>query len=341
LLASGRTVLIELPGGIMSSLRRGGVAVLVACCSTGWPALAFGQAFPAKPVRIVVPYTPGGLTDTVTRHVAQKMQEGLGQNVLVENRPGAGTIVAADYVAKQAPDGYTTFLGTTSLAINPTLYGKVPYDAFRDFAPVGMMARSSFVMMVHPSLPVTNVKAFIALARQYPGKLDYSSSGSGAVNHLCGELFKSMAGVKMNHIPYKGGIPAAMDLMAGQVQVMFPATLEAIGHLRTGKVRALGISGAKRSPALPDIPTIAEAGLPGYDATFWQALFVPAGTPAAAIQRIHAELARAVGSKELRDKLDPQGAELESGSPAELTALLKAETARWSKVVRDSGARAE
>jgi tripartite-type tricarboxylate transporter receptor subunit TctC len=261
---------------------------------------------------------------------------------VVENRPGAGTAIAAELVAKAAPDGYTLMLGTVSShAINPALNPKLPFDPLRDFTPIAPVASIPFALLVHPSVPARTVPELIGYARSKPGKLDYSSAGSGTSNHLAGELFEAMTGTYMVHIPYRGSAPALQDLVAGRVSVMFDLVLTAAPHVRSGAVRGLAVTGAKRSAALPDLPTIAESGLPGYEVSAWFAVFGPAGLPRPVVDRLNAEIARALAEPDLRQRLASQGAETLACSPDEFAAYLKAEIAKWDKVVRDAGVRPE
>lgn len=298
------------------------------------------QAYPSRPIRLVVPFPPGGSADILGRALGQKLGERLGQSVVVENRPGAGTAIAAELVAKAAPDGYTLMLGTVSShAINPALNPKLPFDPLRDFTPVAPVAAIPFALLVHPSVPARTVPELVGYARSKPGKLDYSSAGSGTSNHLAGELFESMTGTHMVHIPYRGSAPALQDLIAGRVAVMFDLVLTAAPHVRSGAVRGLAVTGTKRSAALPELPTIAESGLPGYDVTAWFGVFGPAGLPRPVVDRLNAEIARALAAPDLQRRLVSQGADTLTGSPDEFAAYLKSETVKWAKVVRDAGVR--
>jgi tripartite-type tricarboxylate transporter receptor subunit TctC len=322
----------------LSALLRG----LVLAASVLAVQAVHAQAYPSRPIRLVVPFPPGGSADILGRALGQKLGEGLGQSVVVENRPGAGTAIAAELVAKAAPDGYTLMLGTVSShAINPALNPKLPFDPLRDFTPIAPVASIPFALLVHPSVPARTVPELIGYARSKPGKLDYSSAGSGTSNHLAGELFEAMTGTYMVHIPYRGSAPALQDLVAGRVSVMFDLVLTAAPHVRSGAVRGLAVTGAKRSAALPDLPTIAESGLPGYEVSAWFAVFGPAGLPRPVVDRLNAEIARALAEPDLRQRLASQGAETLAGSPDEFAAYLKAEIAKWDKVVRDAGVRPE
>jgi len=305
------------------------------------PAL-LAQTYPARPIRMVVPYPAGGTTDLLARGIAQKMGEALGQQVVVENRTGAGGNIGSDLVAKSKPDGYTLLMGTiASHAINPNLYRDLPYDAVKDFAPIALVATLPNLLVVNPTVPVKTVKELIALARARPGELAFASAGSGTTQHLSGEIFKKMAGVDMLHIPYKGNAPAVTDLVGGQVQVMFDNIPISLQQVRAGKLRALAVTGPRRSPVLPDIPTIAEAALPGYSVTSWFALFAPAGTPQDIVALLNRETNKALADPALHRQLADQGIETGSGTPAQLAAHIQAEIQRWKKIVADSGARVD
>jgi len=253
--------------------------------------VAAAQNYPTKPIRLVVPFPAGGTTDILARAAAQKLSEALGQQVVVDNRPGAGGNIGADIVAKSAPDGYTLLMGTVGThAINPSLYTKMPYDHFKDFVPVVLVAGVPNVLVVTPSLPVNSVQDLIKLAKEKPGQINFASSGSGTSIHLSGELFKTMTGVEMTHVPYKGSSPALTDLMGGQVQLMFDNLPSALPQIKGGKLRAIAVTSTKRAPALPDIPTMAESGLPGFEASSWFGVLAPAGTPPAVVTRINTEI---------------------------------------------------
>ena len=290
-------------------------------------------------MRFVVGFTPGGPSDILARAVGQKLAERWKQQVLVENRPGAGGNLAAAEVAKAPADGYTWLLGNNSiLATNAALYRSLPYDPVKDFAPVALVAVQPNILVVHPSLPVSSVSELIRLAKQSPGKLNYASSGAGAAAHLAGELFKAMAGVDMVHVPYKGAQPALTDLLAGQVQLMFATSASAIPYVKAGRLRALAVTTAQRSPSVPDLPTVSES-LPGFEATTWHGVVVPAGTPI--VEQLNRELNAVLHDGELRDRLAALGAEVVTGTPRDFADYIAREIPKWSKVVRDSGARAE
>ncbi len=303
---------------------------------------AFAQAFPAKPVRIVVPFPPGGGTDIGTRILAQKLSEAWGQSVVIENKGGAAGIVGTEFVAKAAPDGYTLMMGNIGThAINVSLYKKLPYDPVRDFAPISHIAGLPLFLLVHPSVPANSTTDLVALLKSRPGQFDYSSSGSGGSMHVAAELFKSMAGVRIVHIPYKGGGPAVADLIAGQVKISFATVLETLGHVKSGRVRALAVTSSRRSLAAPEFPTVAESGLPGYESTSWLALFAPAGTPREIVARVSADAARVMNTPEVRERFVAQGADPIGSTSEQLAAVLARDIAKYAKVMRDSGTQPE
>jgi tripartite-type tricarboxylate transporter receptor subunit TctC len=314
------------------------VAIAFAVLAPG----AQAQSYPDKPIRLVCPFPPGGAVDIASRAVAHELTQILGQPVTVDNRPGAGGNIGADIAAKSAPDGYTLLMTTSGImAINPALYSKLPFDTIKDFAPVSMVVLLNNVLVVNPSLPVKSVKDLIALAKAQPGKLTYASSGNGTSIHLSGELFKSMTGVDMLHIPYKGSAPAITDLLGGQVDMMFDNIPSSLPQIKAGKLRALAVTGAKRSRLLPDLPTIAEAGVPGYDSYVWFGIVAPAGTPPAVIARLNAALAKAAATPAFRDRLTEQGYEVLSSTPAQMASNIRSEIAKWGKIVKASGARVD
>ncbi|HEX9192399.1 MAG TPA: tripartite tricarboxylate transporter substrate binding protein [Burkholderiales bacterium] len=299
---------------------------------------ATAQNYPSRPVRIVIPLSPGGTTDVPGRIIAQKLSETLGQQFFVENRAGAGGTIGSDFVAKSKPDGYTLLLTASPFVIAPHVYKNMPYNALADFAPVIRIATGPYVLVVHPSLGVDSVKELIALAKKQPGKIDFASSGNGGAQHLVTELFMYMAGIKLNHVPYKGSGPAQQDLMSGIVKVSFVGTPIAIPHMKSGRLKALGVSTAERSPELPDVPTIAEAGVPGYEARVWIGMLVPVGTPREIIARLNGEIGSLVRAGEVRHLLAPTGMEPDPDTPEQFGAYLKADYDKWGKVVRESGA---
>jgi tripartite-type tricarboxylate transporter receptor subunit TctC len=300
------------------------------------------SAYPSKTIRFIVPFTPGGSADIFARPIAQKMSESMGQQVVVENRPGSGGVLGSEVVAKAAPDGYTMMMGlTANVAVNPALYTKLPYDPLRDFAPVTLIAAAPYVLLVPTSLPAHNVKELVALARSKPGELAYVSLGSGSMGHLSGEMLASMAGVKMLHVPYKTLGQAIPDLISGQVQLLFLGIASAQGQMKSGKLRAIAVSGAKRSPVMPQLPTVAEAGVKDFDLTGWYGAFVPAGTPQDIIARLHKEIVRALALPDVRERLSGEGAELVGNSPKEFDKFVRNELLKWAKVVKLSGAKAD
>jgi tripartite-type tricarboxylate transporter receptor subunit TctC len=314
----------------------------IAAFAFGAPASAQAPAYPTKPVRIVVPFPAGGATDILARAVAQKLTETWGQAFVVDNRPGAGGNIGSELVAKAAPDGYTLEMGTVGThAINASLYAKMPYDHVKDFAPIILVAGVPNVLVVNPAVPVNSVQELIAYAKANPGKLNFASSGSGTSIHLSGELFKVMAGVQMTHIPYKGSAPALADLLGGQVQLMFDNLPPSLPQIKGGKLRALGVTSAARAPALPDTPTIAESGLPGFEASSWFGLLAPAGTPPAIIAKLNTEIAKWLASPEAREKLVAIGANIAGGTPEDFARHIQAETVKWAKVVKESGAKVD
>jgi tripartite-type tricarboxylate transporter receptor subunit TctC len=303
---------------------------------------AWAQAYPTKPIRLVVPFPAGGTTDILARQVAQRLSVSLGQSVIVDNRPGAAGNIGSDLVAKSAPDGYTLLMGTVGThAINPSLYTRMPYDHVKDFVPIVLVAGVPNVLEVTPSLPVNSVADLIKLAKEKPGQLNFASSGSGTSIHLSGELFKTMAGVDMMHVPYKGSAPAVTDLMGGQVQLMFDNLPSSLAQIKAGKLRAIAVTSAQRAPALPNMPTIAESGLPGFEASSWFGMLAPAGTPSAIVARLNADVNQWLQTAEAKEKLLAQGAVAAGGTPEQFAAHIRAETEKWAKVVKVSGAKVD
>ena len=305
------------------------------------PSTGSGQAYPAKPVRLVVPSAPGGGTDITARVMAPKLGEYLGQQVVVENRAGAGTMIGGELVARAAPDGYTLLMGISTLAINPAMYKKVPYDALKDFAPISQAVSLPNILVVHPSLPAKTVKELIAFSRARPGQIQFASAGVGTNPHLTAELFLSMTGLKMLHIPYKGSGAGIIDVIAGHVPVMTPSILTGLPHAKAGRLRALGVTSARRAGGAPDIPTIAEAGVPGYEAVQWFGILAPAGTPRAIIDRVHREAVRVLQNPETKERLVADGADPVGSTPEQFAAFIRAETAKWAKVVKAIGIQPE
>jgi len=304
------------------------------------PALA--QIYPSKPVRLIVPFAAGGGNDNVARLVGKRLSDSLGQPVVVDNRPGAGGVVGAELAAKAAPDGYTLFLGGVgSHAINPNLHEKLPYDPVRDFAPIELLAQAPLVLVVHPSVPARDIAEFIAYARAHPGKLNFASNGNGSSSQLAAVMFGSMAGVDMVHVPYKGLSPALTDLLSGQVQLMFSSVVAILPHIKAGKLRGLATTGAKRLASLPELPTLAESGLPGYEASSWYGILAPAGTPRDIVMKLNAELSKALEQPEVKNSLLAEGAEPAGGSPEAFAAHIRAEKERLGKLIRDAKIRLE
>jgi len=302
---------------------------------------AFAQAYPSKPVRIVVGFTPGGATDVVARTISQKLGEALGQPVVVDNRPGAASNIGAELVAKTPRDGHTLFLGTVSTSINPSLYKKLAYDPLVDFTPVTQVTGTPFLFVVHPSLPARSVKEFITFARTRPGQLNYGSAGSGSGAHLFVAMFGSMAQLDLVHVPYKGSVPATTAMLSGETIFMFDNIVTTLPLARAGRMRALAVTTATRSAAAPDMPTISEAGVPGYDANAWFGVFAPAGTPQAIVDRLNAEIVKVVQLPDTRQRFLALGAEPVGSTAAQFGTFFRNEVAKWAKVVRESGAQAD
>ena len=303
--------------------------------AAAWP------QYPNKTVRLVLPFPPGGGTDTVGRILAAKLSEQLGQQVIVENRPGGGANIGAEVVAKSAPDGYTLLVPTITNAIGQTLYTRLSFDLVKDFSHITLLATTPLLLVVHPSVPVKSLKEFTAFVKTRPGQLSYSSSGSGSAAHLAGELYSSMTGTKMVHVPYKGGGPSMIALVGGEVSLCFATMPSAIGHVRNGRLRGIAVTTTKRSPTAPEFPTIAEAGIPGYDAGSWYGLVAPAGTSRDIIGRLHAEAGKALKHPDLKKTFDNAGLEVLSSTPEEYEAFTRSEVAKWGKVVKAVGLKAD
>ena len=312
---------------------------LSALCLAG---SAFGQAWPTKPVTLIVPFAPGGGTDITARTIAARLTAKLGQSVMVENRGGAAGILGADAVAKAKPDGYTLLVANVGItSINPALYTKLPYNPETAFTPISLVCELPFVLMASPSFPPNSIRELVALAKAKPGDVTFASSGSGGSPHLTAEIFQLATGTKMTHIPYKGGGPAMIDLMSGQVNLLFASVLEGSGHIKAGKLKGLAVSHAKRNPALPDVPTLAEAGVKDAESGSWIALLAPAGTPAAIIDKLNADIKEAVAVPEVRERLIGQGAVPQASTPKELQALIDADLKRYGRIIREQGLKAE
>jgi tripartite-type tricarboxylate transporter receptor subunit TctC len=302
---------------------------------------AAAQNYPAKPIRLIVPQSAGGSTDLVARPLAQRLGEALGQTVIVDNRPGAGSTIGTDLVAKSAPDGHTLLAVAASFSMSPSLYQNLPFDPVRDFAPISLLSSLPNILVVHPSLPVKSVKELVALAKARPGQLNFGSSGMATGTHMSMELLKHMTGISMVHVPYKGGAPSITALLSGEVQVTLATISTALPHVKAGKLRALAVSTARRSAAAPEVPTIAESGVPGYDYASWIGLLAPAKTPQPIIARLNAEAVKALQTPEMKAILAVEGSEPVGNSPAEFAAIMQTEVARWMKVVKAAGIKAD
>lgn len=313
-------------------------ALLLAALMAGG---AYAQQYPTRPVRFISPYPPGGGNDTLSRILADKLGELLGQRIIVENRPGANTIVGTELVAKSQPDGYTLILLPNSFATNPSFYPKLPYDTARDFAPVGQIAQSPQMLVAHPSVPARTLKELLALAKAKPGQLSYGTSGNGSTGHLATVLLSMMTGVELVHVPYKGTAPAVNDLLGGHIPLMTSSMLATLPHVRAGRLRIIALTTARRSKAIPEVPTIAESGVPGYEATLWYGMLAPARTPDAIIKRVNSELATVLKHPEVVEKLSTQAVEPHHTSPDQFAALIRTELAKWSKVISASGVKAD
>jgi tripartite-type tricarboxylate transporter receptor subunit TctC len=316
------------------------LALLLAAAACAAPATAPAQAYPAKPIRFIVPFAPGGGNDILGRVLAAKLHESFGVPVVVENRGGAGGTIGTEIAAKAAPDGYTVLINNLSVAVNVTLYERLPYDPLKDLQTVALVGRQPNILVVHPSLPARSWKELYALARARPGELSFSSGGVGSSSHLAAELLKLVSGIAMVHVPYKGLGPALIDLVSGQVQLCMATMASALPHVRGGRLRALAVSTAQRVAVVPEVPTLQEAGLRDYEHSTWYGLYVPAGTPRAVVDRLNAAARDAVASADVRRPFDTQGVEPASSTPEEFRAFLAAEIAKWAKVVRAAGLRA-
>ncbi len=320
-----------------------GLACATACalfaCTSALAQASGG--YPNKPIKLVVPYPPGGPTDIVARVVAQKLSEQLGQSIIIDNRPGAGANLGAEAVARSPADGYTLMVATTAHAINPALFSKLNYSITKDFAPISQLTAGPLVIVATPNLAANNVKELIALAKAKNGEINFASSGNGQSTHLSAELFNAMAGTKMNHIPYKGSAPALTDVMSGQADLMFDTMLSAMPFVKGGKLKAIAVTSAQRSPVAPDIPTIAESGLPGYEAIAWNGLFAPAGTPKEVVDQINAALKKVLEAPDVKQRFDAQGFAAQWGTPADFGKFVQSEVDKWAKVVKTSGAKVD
>jgi len=304
-------------------------------------ATSHAQSYPTKPIKIVVPYPPGGFNDTLGRTLAAKFQEAWGQPAFVENKPGGNTLIGSDYVAKAAPDGYTLLVVAFPFAVTPSLIREMPYDTLRDFAPVILAAQSPNLLVVNPQMPVKTVGELVAMAKSQPGKLSYASTGNGSSNHISMELFKSLAGVDIVHVPYKGSAPAVSDLLGGQVQVMFDNLPNVLPQVKAGRLRALATSGTTRTPLAPDLPTVAEAGVPGYEVMVWFGLVAPARTPREIVRKLNAEVTRILAMPDVRERFQAQGVEPVGSTPEQFGEHIRSQMSKWAKVVKDAGVTAE
>jgi len=302
---------------------------------------AAAQAYPTRPIHLIVPFPPGGVTDIVGRIIAQRLSEGLGQQVVVENRGGGNGSIGAALASKATPDGYTLLMGTATHAINATFMPNPGFDLEKDFAPVSLVASVPLLLAVNPSMPVTDVKLLVAYAKANPGKLNFASGSTGSASHLAGEMLKSAAGIQMTHIPYKGGGPAVQDLIAGHVGLMFENMPSILPHVQAGRLRGIATTGPKRSAAIPELPTMIESGFPGFEAGSWYGIFAPAGTPPEIVDRIHAEVVKALKNPEMQKQLSAQGADPIGNSPQEFAAFIHGEIAKWAQVIKTSGAKPE
>ena len=311
---------------------------LVCALLPAWPASA-AEAYPDKPIRLIVPQPPGGTSDILARVLALKLAENLRQQIIIDNRAGASGTIGTDLAAKSPPDGYTLVLVYTTHATTPGIYGKLPYDPVADFAPVTLAAAAPLLLVVHPKIPVTSVKELIAYAKTRPGELNFCSAGNGSGSHLAGELFNTMTGVKLTHIPYKGSGLAITELIGGQVQLMFAGIVPIDPHVKSGRVRSIAVTSAKRSVAIPQVPTIAESGLPGFEVVGWYGVLAPARTPHPVVARLHNEFVKILQTQDIRDRLLSEGAEPVGNTPAEFTAFIKTDIGRWAKVIKAAGAK--
>ncbi len=306
------------------------------------PVFAFAQAYPSRPIRLVIPFSPGGNADTLCRTASQKVSESIGQQIVIDNRSGANGNIGMEIVARAAPDGYTFVLGyIANVAIAPSLMSKLPYDPVKDYAPISQLASSPNIIVVHSAVPARNMKELIALSKGKPKSINFSSAGVASVGHLTGELFNTALGAELQHVPYKGSGQGVIDLVAGQIQMLIGGMSSVMPHIKTGRLRAIAVTGAQRSPAMPDVPTVAESVLPGFEATAWYGVLAPAGTPRAIVSRLHSEYARALALPEVKQRLENLGFEIVASTPDVFAAYIKTEIVKWAKVVKASGAKAQ
>lgn len=328
---------MQMPGSV--SNRCLSIVTLLMLVLSAFP--AFSQDFPTKPVRWIVPYAPGGSSDILARLIGQKLAETWGRPIIVDNRPGAAGNIGTEAAARSAADGYTMLLVASTFTMNPSVYGKLAFDTINDFAPVTMIMWQPFILSVHPSLPVTSVKQLIALARQHPGQLNFSSGGSGTSGHIAAALFEMMSNVKLTHVPYRSMGPAITALLTGEVQLSFNTSIAAMGYAKAGKLRPIGVTGLKRLAALPDVPTIAEAGVPGYEEGAWQGVLVPAGTPRTMITRLNQDFVRILKGRDTSERIADVGAYVIANTPEEFAAAIKADIQKYAKLVKAAGIRAD
>ena len=319
----------------------GGRALVIACAALACATSHAAESYPSKPVRFIIPYAPGGTTDIIARLVAQKLTEDLGQQVVVDIRAGAGSMIGTELAAKSPPDGHTMLLSNNGLAFNETLYPKRNYDALRDLAPVSLVGVTPNAFVIHPSVPTKTMKDFLAFAKARPGQLSYASGGIGSSSHLSMELLLSLTGIKVAHVPYKGAGPALIDVAAGNVHFQLNSMPAVMHHVSSGRLRALAVSSAKRSQAVPDLPTIAESGVAGYDYVTWYGVLVPANTPPAIVNRLNASLQKAAANKDVREKLGQQGVEVESSSPDAFGKIVRSDVEKWRKIIRSANIKVE
>ena len=327
----------------MEIRRRFSARIVAAIGLFFWISMAWSQAqpYPNRPIRVIVPFPPGGGLDPVARSISQKLQESWGQPVVVDNKPGAGTIIGTEIAANAAPDGYTVILVATSLAVNPAMYSKMPYDAVRDFAPISLVSRFPQMLVVNPQLPVSSVKELIAYLKARPGQVNFSSIGNGTTQHLSGELFMSMAGVKMLHVPYKGSGPSMMSVISGETLVTFDSVFLLTPQVKAGKLRALAAAGMQRSAFDPNLPTLSESGVPGYDVNGWVGFLAPARTPREVVQKWYGEVSRVLQATEMRERQISQGIEPVGSTPEYFAEFIKTEIAKWGKVIKEAGIKLE
>lgn len=322
-----------------ATLRRAVVRVLGAVSIAALTLPAIAQDYPSRPIRVIVPFSPGGAVDGPMRIIAQELSKRLNQQVVIDNKPGAGATIGTEIVARAAPDGYTLLLASQTNAISASLYKSLTYDPIEDFAPISLIGREPGVLVVNPSLPVKTFQEFVTYVKEHPGQVDYASSGNGSGQHLFAALLASRVGLKMNHVPYRGSGQATADLLGGQVQMSIPGTAGMVGHIKAGKLRALAVTGARRSPQLPDVPTVIESGVPGLEAYVWMGLLAPKGTPAPIIEKLHREVLQALATSEVKTYMANAGIEIVGSTPTEFGAFFRTERDLWAKVVRDTGAK--